>query len=60
MRSFLVFLLGIGATLGFAYVHDNVSAPGERPYVNWDVVKDNTQAGFDYVRGQFDRLTNRS
>jgi hypothetical protein len=60
MRSLFAFLLGIGATLGFAYVHDNISAPGERPYVNWDVVGESTQAGFDYVRGQWDRLTNRS
>ncbi len=60
MRSFFVFLLGVGATLGFAYVHDNISAPSERPYVNWDVVKESTQAGYDYVRSQIDRLTNRS
>lgn len=60
MRSFFAFLLGIGATLGFAYVHDTVSAPSERPYVNWDVVKESTQSGYDYVRAQWDRLTNRS
>lgn len=58
MRSFLAFVLGIIVTLGFAYVHDNVSSPSARPYVNWDVVKESTQAGYDYVRGQFNRLSN--
>lgn len=45
MRSLFAFLLGIAATLGFAYVHDTISAPSERPYVNWEVVKESTQAG---------------
>lgn len=59
MRSFFAFLLGIVVTIGFAYIHDNISAPSERPYVNWDTLKEKTQSGYDYVRGQFDRLTNR-
>lgn len=60
MRSLVAFLLGVAVTIGFAYIHDNISAPSDRPYVNWDTVKERTQSSYEYLRGQWDRLRNQS
>jgi hypothetical protein len=71
MRLILGILIGIGITLGAAYVHDmNLpSAPAGssdggqatpdlagRPVVNWDVLNALTRGGTEWVRAQWNKL----
>jgi hypothetical protein len=63
MRFLLGIIIGIGLTIGVAYVHDNRSATepssstaAARPMVNWDVVDANWQRATSRVRREWDRL----
>ena len=71
MRLILGILIGIGITLGAAYVHDmNLpSAPtsssdgapatadlASRPVVNWDVLNAITHDSTEWIRAQWNRL----
>ena len=70
MRLILGILIGIGITLGAAYVHDtNLGAqPGTsdgaqtapdvagRPVVNWDVLNAMTHDWTEWVRTQWNKL----
>jgi hypothetical protein len=68
MRLILGILIGIGITIGAAYVHDiNLSsAPAGgsdaaqpaagRPVVNWDVLSAITHDGTEWVRAQWNKL----
>ena len=41
MRVFFGLILGCALTIGGAYLVDNMSGPGARPMINWDVVAKN-------------------
>ncbi len=71
MRLILGILIGIGITLGAAYVHDMnlpaaAAAPSDgspatpdlasRPVVNWDVLNAITHDATEWARGQWNRL----
>jgi hypothetical protein len=71
MRLILGIIIGIGITLGAAYVHD-MNLPGAppgspdasqtpadttgRPVVNWDVLSAITRDGTAFVRAQWNKL----
>lgn len=59
MRVFLAFLLGIAVTVGGAFLRDSVAAPADRPFVNWEVVKESVDRTLGQVREQWNRLTSR-
>jgi hypothetical protein len=63
MRLLLGIIIGIGLTIGVAYLHDSGStadassnAIAARPMVNWDVVDANWQRATSRVRREWDRL----
>lgn len=63
MRFLLGIIVGIGLTIGGAYLHDSGSAAeassaaaSERPMVNWDVVDTNWQRATTRMRKEWDRL----
>jgi len=56
MRFILGFIVGIVLTILGAYIHDSLEAGAAKPLVNWTNVADLEQAGYDYVKAQFDRL----
>ena len=59
MRVLFAFVLGFGVAVGGAFLRDSTLAPGARPFVNWDVVKESTDAASVGVRDQWNRLTGR-
>jgi hypothetical protein len=63
MRFLFGIIVGIGLTIGGAYIFDSMavrdaSAPeaAARPMVNWDVVGTNWQRATTRVRKEWDRL----
>ena len=63
MRFLLGIIVGIGLTIGGAYLYDSGStadtaanATAARPMVNWDVVDRNWQRATSRVRQEWDRL----
>lgn len=59
MRVLFAFILGFAVAVGGAYLRDSTVAQGERRFVNWDVVKDSTDAATVQLREQWSRLTGR-
>ena len=63
MRFLLGIIVGIGLTIGGAYIFDSGSTAdtsanttASRPMVNWDVVDRNWQRATSRVRQEWDRL----
>ena len=63
MRFLLGIIVGIGLTIGGAYLYDSrgttdtaANATAARPMVNWDVVDRNWQRASSRVRQEWDRL----
>ena len=63
MRFLLGIIVGVGITIGGAYIHDSGSAEDTssatasgRPMVNWDVVDTNWQRITARMRKEWDRL----
>ena len=61
MRLLLGIIVGIGLTIGGAYLYDSATTPDAsatptRPMVNWDVVDRNWQRATSHVRREWDRL----
>lgn len=64
MRLLFGIILGIGLTVGGAYLYDSFggttdTSPGataSRPMVNWDVVDKNWQRATTRVKREWDRL----
>ena len=64
MRLLFGIIIGIGLTVGGAYLYDSFggtaeNAPGAtaaRPMVNWDVVDKNWQRATSRVKREWDRL----
>jgi hypothetical protein len=61
MRFLLGIIVGIGFTIGGAYVYDSFAARGTpeasaRPMVNWDVVDNNWDRATTRVRKEWDKL----
>jgi hypothetical protein len=63
MRFLLGVIVGIGLTVGAAYLYDSrntadlsANATTARPMVNWDVVDRNWQRATSRVRQEWDRL----
>jgi hypothetical protein len=63
MRFLLGIIVGIGFTVGGAYLYDSLgtrdtssTATAARPMVNWDVVDTNWQRATSRVRREWDRL----
>ena len=54
MRLILGILIGIGLTLGAAYVHD-MNLAGT-PVVNWDVLADITHDQTSFIRTQWNKM----
>jgi hypothetical protein len=62
MRFLLGIIVGIGLTIGGAYLYDSgtategSTATAARPMVNWDVVDRNWDRATSRVRREWDRL----
>jgi hypothetical protein len=63
MRFLLGVLIGVGLTVGAAYLYDSrntadaaSNATAARPMVNWDVVDRNWQRATSRVRQEWDKL----
>ena len=63
MRFLLGIIVGIGLTIGGAYLYDSHTAvdassttTADRPMVNWDVVDTNWQRATTRMRKEWDRL----
>jgi hypothetical protein len=63
MRLLFGIVIGIGLTVGGAYLYDSMQATdassttaAARPMVNWDVVDTNWQRATTRVRKEWDRL----
>jgi hypothetical protein len=62
MRFLLGIIVGIGLTIGGAYLYDSRTATegsnarAARPLVNWDVVDANWERATSRVRREWDRL----
>ena len=64
MRLLLGMIIGIGLTIGGAYLYDSMDGTREgssgataaRPMVNWDVVDKNWQRATSRVKREWDRL----
>jgi hypothetical protein len=56
MRGLMAFLLGILATVGFAYFHDR-GLDNSKKLVNWEVAGDLTRTAAARAKEEFDRLT---
>ena len=62
MRFLLGIIVGIGLTIGGAYLYDGWTAPSgsnataTRPMVNWDVVDANWGRATSRLRREWDRL----
>jgi hypothetical protein len=64
MRLLLGMIIGIGLTIGGAYLYDSMGGTTEgstgatatRPMVNWDVVDKNWQRTTSRVKREWDRL----
>lgn len=65
MRFLFGIIVGIGLTVGGAYLHDSFGgatttdasgATATRPMVNWDVVDKNWQRATTRVKREWDRL----
>lgn len=62
MRFLLGIIVGIGLTIGGAYLYDSgratdaSTATAARPMVNWDVVDKNWDSATSRVRREWDRL----
>ncbi len=61
MRFLLGIIVGIGLTIGGAYLYDSgtttdAAAAEARPMVNWDVVDTNWQRATSRMRREWDRL----
>ncbi|HEY4774894.1 MAG TPA: hypothetical protein VIH40_08750 [Xanthobacteraceae bacterium] len=59
MRVLLAFILGIGVTIGGAYVHDASIDISAKRLVNWDVASELARLTVDRARYEWDRLTSR-
>lgn len=57
MRVLFAFVLGFAVAVGGAFLRDSTIAPGDRPFVNWEVVKESTDSTTVKVREQWNRLT---
>jgi hypothetical protein len=56
MRGLMAFLLGILATVGFAYFHDR-GLGNSKKLVNWEVAGELTRTAAARAKEEFDRLT---
>lgn len=63
MRFLLGIFLGVGLTVGCAYLYDSwnvrdnsATAAAVRPMVNWDVVDQNWQRATTRMRKEWDKL----
>jgi hypothetical protein len=62
MRFLLGIIVGIGLTIGGAYIYDSgrttdaSATTAARPMVNWDVVDHNWQRATSRARKEWDRL----
>jgi hypothetical protein len=63
MRFLLGIIVGVGLTVGAAYLYDSrntadasSNATAARPMVNWDVVDRNWQRATSRVRQEWDKL----
>jgi hypothetical protein len=63
MRLLFGIIIGIGLTVGGAYLYDSThtgdpssTTAASRPMVNWDVVDTNWQSATTRVRKEWDRL----
>ncbi len=66
MRFLLGIIVGVGLTIGGAYIYDSTvaansgdsssNATAARPMVNWDVVDKNWQRATNRVRREWDKL----
>ncbi|MFD2180918.1 hypothetical protein [Rhodoplanes azumiensis] len=59
MRVLFAFVLGFAVAVGGAYLRDSTVTASERRFVNWDVVKESTDAATVQLREQWSRLTGR-
>jgi len=55
MRGLTAFVLGILATVGFAYFHDR-GLDNSKKLVNWDVASELTRTAAVRAKEEFDRL----
>jgi len=58
MRGLMAFLLGILATVGFAYFHDR-GLDNSKKLVNWEVAGELTRTAAARAKEEFDRLTTK-
>jgi hypothetical protein len=63
MRFLLGIIVGVGLTIGGAYIYDSsasgdasASASENRPMVNWDVVDQNWRRATARMRQEWDRI----
>lgn len=56
MRGLMAFLLGILATVGFAYFHDR-GLDNSKKLVNWDVAGELSRTAAARAKEEWDRLT---
>jgi len=58
MRSIVAFFLGIAATIGVAYWHDNfTSGTQAKQLVNWTQLGESSRSAVTMAREQWDRMT---
>ena len=57
MRFIYGFIFAFVVMAVGAAIHDNLASKSDKTLVNWKNVGDETQATFEYVKEQFDRLT---
>ena len=57
MRGLMAFLLGIVATIGFAYWHDRGIDNASKKLVNWEVAGELSRTAAARAKEEWDRLT---
>jgi hypothetical protein len=57
MRGLMAFLLGIVATIGFAYWHDRGIDTPSKKLVNWEVATELSRTAAARAKEEWDRLT---
>ena len=58
MRGLTAFILGILATVGFAYFHDR-GLDNSKKLVNWDVATELSRSAAVRAKEEWDRLTTK-
>ncbi len=56
MRFIIGLIVGVGLTVGGAYLHDRMDAGASKPLVNWTNVAELQRTTYDYLKVQFDRM----